>query len=127
MRSVEHFPLGSTARSMSALSRRQTIRCSPTRTCRRRSPVRLRRCSLARREQTVTDPLSYYIGLDLGQSQDYTAISIVEEPVWVGHVSERRLLMPCGGWISPDELDPYSFWEACEDVEEHGRPPNPPL
>ena len=75
----------------------------------------------------MTDPLSYYIGLDLGQSQDYTAISIVEEPVWVGPVSERRLVVPRGGWISPEELDPYFYRKACEDVEERGRPPNPPL
>jgi hypothetical protein len=75
----------------------------------------------------VTDPLSYYLGLDLGQSQDYTAISIVEEPVWVGPASERRLVVPRGEWVSPAGLDPYLYWEACEDVEEHGRPPNPPL
>ena len=75
----------------------------------------------------MTDPLSYYLGLDLGQSQDYTAISIVEEPVWVGPASERRLVVPRGEWVSPAGLDPYFYWEACEDVEEHGRPPNPPL
>jgi hypothetical protein len=28
-------------------------------------------------------PFSYYLGLDLGQSQDYTALAVVEEPVWV--------------------------------------------
>jgi hypothetical protein len=71
--------------------------------------------------------LSYYIGLDLGQSQDYTALAIVEEPVWVGPISERYIGNKPGGWISPAELDPYVCWQILDDIEEHGRPPNPPL
>jgi hypothetical protein len=71
--------------------------------------------------------LSYYIGLDLGQSQDYTALAVIEEPVWVGRVSERYLGNRPGGWISPAELHPDIYWRILEDVEEYGRPPNPPL
>src|SRR5215208_1482187 len=47
--------------------------------------------------------------------------------MWVGPASERRLVVPRGEWVSPAGLDPYLYWEACEDIEEHGRPPNPPL
>ena len=36
---------------------------------------------------------SYYVGLDLGQSQDYTALTVVEEPVWVSTDA-----LQAGGW-----------------------------
>jgi len=39
-------------------------------------------------------PFSYYIGLDLGQSQDYTALALLEEPVWVP--TEE---MKAPGWV----------------------------
>jgi hypothetical protein len=71
--------------------------------------------------------LSYYIGLDLGQSQDYTALAVIEEPVWVGPASRRYIGNREGGWISPAELHPDIYWRILEDIEEHGRPPNPPL
>ena len=75
----------------------------------------------------MIDPLGYYIGLDLGQSQDYTALAIVEEPVWVGPASERYIGNKEGGWLSPSLLDPYVYRQILEDVERYGRPPNPPL
>jgi len=28
-------------------------------------------------------PDSYYLGLDLSQKQDYTALAVLEEPLWV--------------------------------------------
>src|SRR3712207_5407375 len=71
--------------------------------------------------------LSYYIGLDLGQSQDYTALAIVEEPVWIGPASEGYIGNKQGGWVSPSLLDPWVHGKILEDVEDHGRPPNPPL
>ncbi len=42
-------------------------------------------------------PLSYYWGLDLGQSSDYSALAIIEEPVWI---------MDAGQWVSPSQLPP---------------------
>ncbi len=58
----------------------------------------------------------YYLGLDLGQSQDYTALCILEEPLW------QR-----GGWTSPAGMTNTGWRMAMGEVESRGRPPNPPL
>jgi hypothetical protein len=42
----------------------------------------------------MTGSPSYYIGLELSRSQYCTAVAIaVEEPVWIGPDSERRLVV----------------------------------
>jgi hypothetical protein len=58
---------------------------------------------------------AYYLGLDLGQSADYTALALIEQPVWVS----RR-------WTSPATMDRrhYDLVRARSDL---ARPPNPPL
>ena len=33
---------------------------------------------------------SYYVGVDLGQSRDYTAVSAIEEPIWVPRPTSNR-------------------------------------
>ena len=58
---------------------------------------------------------AYYLGLDLGQSADYTALALIEQPVWVS-----------GRWTSPATMDRrhYDLVRARSDL---ARPPNPPL
>jgi hypothetical protein len=59
---------------------------------------------------------AYYLGLDLGQSADYTALAIIEEPVWLA-----------GQWLSPASMD-RSYYGYLQDMaRQRGRPPNPPL
>ena len=71
---------------------------------------------------------SYYLGLDLGQAQDYTAISVIEEPVWIpDEETAFRLVAPRHGWVSPAELVPAQLAQA-RDVEYYaGRPERPVL
>src|SRR5829696_5083754 len=59
----------------------------------------------------------YYLGLDLGQSADYSALSVVEEPVWASP----------SGWVSPSDLPPDYLGQLLKDARRNGRPPNPPL
>ena len=71
---------------------------------------------------------SYYLGLDLGQSSDYTALSILEEPVWLPaglRMAGISGLLP--GWVSPDELGPDEL-DALRSIERReGRPHGVPL
>ena len=60
---------------------------------------------------------SYYIGLDLGQARDFSAIAIIEEPVRHG-----------GAWVSPASFASRREYDyARELVREEGRPAKPPL
>jgi hypothetical protein len=59
---------------------------------------------------------SYFIGLDLGQSQDYTALCVIEEPLWTG----RR-------WESPAGMPPDTVRYFLKKYFDEGRPPNPQL
>jgi hypothetical protein len=49
----------------------------------------------------------YYLGLDLGQARDYSAISLIEEPVWVDPkwALEVSVSTEEAGWRSPAELN----------------------
>jgi hypothetical protein len=58
---------------------------------------------------------SYYVGVDLSSRQDYTAISILEEPVWTG------------GWASPADLTQTQVEQALSANYYHGRPKDVPL
>jgi hypothetical protein len=77
--------------------------------------------------------LHYYVGLDLGQSSDYTALAVLEEPVWVGSGidwSEFNVFLPEGveeGWVSPAALGPLYANNALAVNYYYGRPPHPPL
>jgi len=57
----------------------------------------------------------YHIGLDLGQSQDFTTISVLETQLWSGPEAfwtDFGVFFPDGveegGWVSPSELAPVS-------------------
>lgn len=83
---------------------------------------------------------SYFVGVDLGQRQDYTALCVLEEPAWLeGYLTEAsslRCLNRAGlselagmksGWTSPADLSP----SVCEQVlslnYHEGKPPGAPL
>lgn len=80
----------------------------------------------------------YYVGLDLGQSADYTALALIEEPVWLGSETEWSdfdVYWPesveatgsLGGWVSPSELGPRYAHNALAVNLNYGRPAHPPL
>jgi hypothetical protein len=55
----------------------------------------------------------YYVGLDLGQAQDYTALAVLEQQLWTGPEvdwSDFGVFFPegvePGGWVSPSAVGP---------------------
>jgi hypothetical protein len=71
----------------------------------------------------------YYLGLDLGQARDYTAISLIEEPVWIDPkwAWEVSASAEEAGWRSPAELSPTQAQRASYLSYRRGRPPHPVL
>jgi hypothetical protein len=75
----------------------------------------------------------FYIGVDVGQLQDYTALAVLAVPVWIPPASsfDGRLLWPSDermrGWVSPRELPPRQLQYWRQHNENYGRPPKPPL
>jgi hypothetical protein len=77
----------------------------------------------------------YYIGLDLGQAQDYTALAFLEEALWLGDEVDWDSwgvywpdgIPRSGGWVSPSVLSPQSALRALYVNYHLGRPPHPPL
>jgi hypothetical protein len=75
----------------------------------------------------------YFLGIDLGQRADHSAVAVVEEAVWVegdwglelnisgGTGEERRLLT---GWVSPDVMTHHQLLTAKRLNLTRGRPPN---
>lgn len=59
---------------------------------------------------------SYYLGLDLGQTADYSALTIIEEPVWTMQ-----------DWYSPAMFSTKVLQRIMESNFYDGRPPNPPI
>jgi hypothetical protein len=55
----------------------------------------------------------YYVGLDLGQAQDYTALAVLEQQLWTGSEvdwTDFGVFFPesvePGGWVSPSAVGP---------------------
>jgi hypothetical protein len=76
----------------------------------------------------------YYVSLDLGQSQDYSALAIIEEQLYVGHDWQYEVLYRqdyerglSPGWISPTDLTPDQVGVALRHSHEYGRPAEVPL
>jgi hypothetical protein len=76
----------------------------------------------------------YYLGLDLGQARDYSALSIIEEQVFVGEAWASEVLYAqdlergvSPGWNSPAALNPYQAGRALRLSYQFGRPAEPPL
>lgn len=81
---------------------------------------------------------SYYVGVDLGQKQDYTAVAVLEEPCWVAdwmatpsnHNYELGLydLDKLGpGWASPAKMQPAVLEQLRALNYYEGRPLASPL
>lgn len=51
---------------------------------------------------------SYTIGLDLGQRSDYSALAVIEEPLWLT-TDEYQPNAP-SGWVSPADVRPMDRW-----------------
>lgn len=75
----------------------------------------------------VRDYSDYIVGVDLGQVSDYTAIAIVEEPVWIREEWAFDLITDQRGWASPADLVPAQIHRARAFNQNYGRPPRPPL
>jgi hypothetical protein len=82
----------------------------------------------------MDSPYLYYLGLDLGQSRDYSALAIIEEQLYVGEAWTNEVLHQqdydkglSAGWISPADVTPYQARIAFELSEGYGRPAEVPL
>jgi hypothetical protein len=80
------------------------------------------------------DPYLYYLGLDLGQARDYSALAIIEEQLWVdpGWVDDVLYSQDFDnglseGWVSPAAITPHQVGEALWHIPQFGRPANVPL
>jgi hypothetical protein len=76
----------------------------------------------------------YYLGLDLGQARDYSALAIIEEPIYIGEGWANEVLYQedydkglSAGWVSPSALAPYRAGHALRLSHEYGRPAEVPL
>jgi hypothetical protein len=76
----------------------------------------------------------YYLGLDLGQARDYSALAIIEEQLYVGEAWANEVLYQqdydkglSTGWLSPAAVTPYQAGVALRLSESYGRPGEPPL
>jgi hypothetical protein len=77
--------------------------------------------------------ISYYVGVDLGQKADYTAVAVIEEPVWVESWSVEpgrwawHLGIKGSGWVSPEKFHPRELEQVLESNYYEGRPAGVPL
>src|SRR4051812_37225954 len=72
---------------------------------------------------------SFFLGIDLGQARDYTALSLLEEQLWVDGRWSRKLPTSAEerGWRSPAAMSPENAEKALYLSHSRGRPPYPPM
>jgi hypothetical protein len=82
----------------------------------------------------MDSPHLYYLGLDLGQARDYSALAILEEQLYVGEAWANEVLYQqdydkglSAGWVSPAALTPHQAGLALRLSGEYGRPAEVPL
>jgi hypothetical protein len=82
----------------------------------------------------MDSPYLYYLGLDLGQARDYSALSIIEEQVFIAEAWANEVLYAqdlergvSPGWVSPASVTPYQAGLALRLSQQIGRPAEPPL
>jgi hypothetical protein len=82
----------------------------------------------------MDNPYLYYLGLDLGQSRDYSALAVIEEQIYIGAGWANEVLYQDDyqkglsvGWVSPAALTSYQAGIALRLSEEYGRPAEVPL
>lgn len=81
---------------------------------------------------------SYFVGVDLGQKADYTAVAVLEEPVWI----EEWMATPSNyaydlglydldklgaGWASPAKMQPAVLEQVLSLNYHEGKPAGAPL
>lgn len=69
----------------------------------------------------------HYLGVDLGQSQDYSALALIQEPVWLDTQAAWSMGQQEGGWCWPASLTASQIEQARSSNYWAGRPANPPL
>jgi hypothetical protein len=79
-------------------------------------------------------PYLYYLGLDLGQARDYSALTIIEEQLYVGEAWANDVLYAqdyerglSAGWVSPAAITPHQARLALKLSGQYGRPAEVPL
>jgi hypothetical protein len=76
---------------------------------------------------------SYYVGVDLGQKADYTAVAVIEEPVWIESWTTERgrcawqLGIEESGWVSPEKFHPSELGQVLASNYYEGKPAGAPL
>src|SRR5215210_1952899 len=82
----------------------------------------------------MDNPYLYYLGLDLGQARDYSALAIIEEQLYVGDAWADEVLYQqdydkglSAGWVSPAAITPYQAGIALRLSHDYGRPAEVPL
>ena len=77
----------------------------------------------------MTGDYLYYLGLDLGQARDYSALAIIEEQLWIDPGWEQEILHAddydrglTTGWVSPATITPHQASEAVWHARTFGRP-----
>jgi hypothetical protein len=82
----------------------------------------------------MDSPYLYYLGLDLGQARDYSALAIIEEQLYVGEAWAIEVLHQqdfekglSAGWVSPAAITPYQARIALGHSGQYGRPAEVPL
>jgi hypothetical protein len=82
----------------------------------------------------MDNPYLYYLGLDLGQARDYSALAIIEEQLYVGEAWANEVLYQedydkgiSPGWVSPTSLTAYRAGLALRLSENYGRSAEVPL
>jgi hypothetical protein len=76
----------------------------------------------------------YYVGVDLGELQDYTAVAVLEEALYIADnidfeswgVAVPEELQD-SGWVPPSSLSPKAASGVAQVNIRLGRPPDPPL
>jgi hypothetical protein len=70
----------------------------------------------------------WYVGADLGQARDYTALAVVEERLWCPNEAVRwEWVLPATGWLAPSALVPHQIAQLRSLGYWEGRPEEPPL
>src|SRR5829696_4372309 len=70
---------------------------------------------------------TWYLGLDLGQARDYTALVILEQPIYFTPGEAESLFAPRSGWVPPTQLSRYQIEEGRTRNYQQGVPGVPPL
>jgi hypothetical protein len=69
----------------------------------------------------------FFLGVDLGQVNDHTAVVLAEEQLWVSERAAPHINVPAEGWHSPADLTLWQAEETRRWTGTFGRPGDPIL